>query len=246
MRRLLNELPNLVNQWQDTCDPVGELSRHLFRAADPADIEGLGGELGNYGQRVLEFSLASLPSVFVWLIFLVLVPILVFFMMKDKDELVMWAGNFLPRNRPLMRTIWEEMDMQLANYVRGKVVEIIIVGSVAYAIFIILDLNYALLLSVLVGLSVIVPFIGATAVTLPIAAVAYFQWGIGGDFYTVMIAYPCLAGAGRQCAGAVDFFRGGEPPPGGDYRRGAGVRGHLGHGRGVFRNSSGHVDQGHH
>jgi len=193
LRRLLNELPNLVNQWQDTLMTLSENYPGIFSEQQIQQIiEGLGGELGNYGQRVLEFSLASLPSVFVWLIFLVLVPILVFFMMKDKDELVMWAGNFLPRNRPLMRTIWEEMDMQLANYVRGKVVEIIIVGSVAYAIFIILDLNYALLLSVLVGLSVIVPFIGATAVTLPIAAVAYFQWGIGGDFYTVMIAYLVL------------------------------------------------------
>jgi putative permease len=113
-------------------------------------------------------------------------------MMKDKTELVRWVGNFLPRNRPLMSTIWHEMDDQIANYIRGKVVEIIIVGSVAYLIFVIFGINYALLLSVLVGLSVMVPYIGALSVTIPVAAVAYVQWGIGGEFYTLMLAYLIL------------------------------------------------------
>jgi putative permease len=112
--------------------------------------------------------------------------------MKDKLELMKWAGNFLPRNRPLMSRIWVEMDQQLSNYIRGKVVEIIIVGSASYLTFVILGINYALLLSVLVGLSVIVPYIGAAVVTIPIAAVAFVQWGIGGEFYAVLIVYGIL------------------------------------------------------
>jgi len=123
---------------------------------------------------------------------LVLVPILVFFMMKDKSELVNWAGNFLPRNRPLMIAIWQEMDEQIANYIRGKFLEIAIVGTVSYAVFVVLGLNYALLLSVITGLSVIVPYIGAAVVNIPIAAIAYVQWGFGGEFLTVIIAYNIL------------------------------------------------------
>ena len=61
------------------------------------------------------------------MIFLVLVPILVFFVMKDKEDLVLWAGNFLPRNRPLMIRIWKEMDEQISNYIRGKFIEVLIV-----------------------------------------------------------------------------------------------------------------------
>jgi putative permease len=112
--------------------------------------------------------------------------------MKDKSNLINWAGNFLPRNRPLMNRIWLEMDQQISNYIRGKVLEIFIVGSVSYLMFVILGINYALLLSVLVGLSVIVPYIGATVVTIPVAAVAYVQWGIGSEFYTVLVAYGVL------------------------------------------------------
>ena len=52
--------------------------------------------------------------------------------MKDKDDLVLWAGNFLPRNRPLMIRIWKEMDEQISNYIRGKFIEVLIVGGAAY------------------------------------------------------------------------------------------------------------------
>ncbi|MCI5107615.1 MAG: AI-2E family transporter [Pseudomonadales bacterium] len=193
LRRLVDEIPSLVNQWQTSLMRLPENYPSLFTEEQVRQfIAGIGGELGSYGQAILQYSLASLPSIFSWIIFIVLVPILVFFVMKDREQLVNWVANFLPRNRPLMSRIWQEMDQQISNYVRGKVVEIIIVGGVAYVMFLVLGINYALLLSVLVGLSVIVPYIGATVVTAPIAAVAYVQWGIGGEFYTTLIAYMIL------------------------------------------------------
>ncbi len=193
LRRLISELPNLISQWQASLLQLPENYPSLFSEQQIRDfIVGVRGELGGYGQSVLEYSLASIPSIIAFFVFVILVPILVFFVMKDKDELVIWAGNFLPRNRPLMRRIWLEMDQQISNYVRGKVLEIFLVGSVSFIAFEILGLNYALLLSVLVGLSVVVPYIGAAMVAIPIAAVAYVQWGIGADFYTVMIVYGVL------------------------------------------------------
>ena len=193
LRRMMDELPNLLSQGQALLLNLPENYPSLFSEEQiNSFMDGLGGEVGSFGQAVLEYSLASLPSVVAWVIFLVLVPILVFFMMKDKHQLLDWVGNLLPRNRPLMSTIWREMDQQIANYVRGKFVEIIIVGSVAYLVFVVLGLNYALLLSVITGLSVMVPYIGAAAVNIPVAAIAYVQWGLGGEFWTVIVAYNIL------------------------------------------------------
>ena len=193
LRRMMDELPNLLSQGQALLLNLPENYPSLFSEEQiNSFMDGLGGEVGSFGQAILEYSLASLPSVVAWVIFLVLVPILVFFMMKDKHQLLDWVGNLLPRNRPLMSTIWREMDQQIANYVRGKFVEIIIVGSVAYLVFIVLGLNYALLLSVITGLSVMVPYIGAAAVNIPVAAIAYVQWGLGGEFWTVIVAYNIL------------------------------------------------------
>ena len=193
LRRMMDELPNLLSQGQELLLNLPEIYPSLFSEEQVSEfMDGFGGEIGGFGQAVLEYSLASLPSVVAWVVFLVLVPILVFFMLKDKHELLDWVSNLLPRDRPLMSAIWREMDQQIANYVRGKFVEIIIVGSTAYLVFVILGLNYALLLSVITGLSVIVPYIGAAVVNIPIIAIAYVQWGIGAEFWTVIIAYNIL------------------------------------------------------
>ena len=193
LRRIIDELPNLLNQGQDLLLNLPQSYPNLFSEDQVKQfMDGLGGEIGSFGQTILEYSLASLPNVFSLIIFLVLVPILVFFMMKDKSELLNWVANFLHRNRPLMSAIWKEMDGQIANYIRGKFLEILIVGGVAYFVFSILGLNYALLLSVITGLSVIVPYIGAAVVNVPIAIIAYVQWGMGGEFWTILIAYNIL------------------------------------------------------
>jgi putative permease len=122
----------------------------------------------------------------------VLVPVLVFFFMKDKDLMIHWFVSFLPKERSLVSGVWAEAEMQIANYVRGKVMEIFIVGAVTYVTFIFIGLEYSALLATLVGLSVLIPYIGAAVATLPIALVAFFQYGWGWDFGQVMIAYAVI------------------------------------------------------
>jgi putative permease len=88
--------------------------------------------------------------------------------------------------------VWADVEAQIANYVRGKAGEILIVGAVSYITFISLGLDYSALLATMVGVSVLIPYIGAAVVTIPIAFVAYFQWGWGWDFGQVMIAYAII------------------------------------------------------
>ena len=81
------------------------------------------------------------------------------------------------------------MTEQIGNYVRGKAVEILIVGIASYVLFAWLGLNYAALLGLLVGVSVLVPFVGAAVVTLPVVAVALLQFGWSANFFWIVIAY---------------------------------------------------------
>jgi len=149
-------------------------------------------ELTAFAQTVVTYSLSTLPSLVAVLVYMVLVPILVFFLLKDRELIMRWTGSFLPNRRPLLRRIWDEMDDQVANYARGKVLEILIVGLVTYGVFWFLGLNYAPLLAILVGLSVIVPYIGAAVVTIPVAIIGLFQWGLAPQFYWLMIAYGVI------------------------------------------------------
>ncbi|HAR08002.1 MAG TPA: AI-2E family transporter, partial [Cobetia sp.] len=74
------------------------------------------------------------------------------------------------RKRLLMSRVWNEMDDQIANFVRGKVIEIVIVGGVSYVTFVAFGLPYSALLAIVVGFSVLIPYIGAAGATLPVAA----------------------------------------------------------------------------
>ena len=148
--------------------------------------------LKSVGESVVTFSLANIPNLMGILIFLVLVPLLVFFFLKDKDRLISSAVSLLPTDRPFIARVMSEMDEQISNYVRGKAMEIIITGGVTYITFVILGVNYAALLGLLVGLSVVVPYIGATVVTVPVAVAAYFQFGWGSEFMWVMVAYGVI------------------------------------------------------
>ncbi|MFT5482460.1 MAG: putative permease, partial [Halieaceae bacterium] len=52
-----------------------------------------------------------------------------------------------------------------------------------------MGLNYAALLALLVGVSVVIPYIGATVVTIPVALIALVQWGISPEFLTLLFVY---------------------------------------------------------
>ena len=116
-------------------------------------------------------------------------PLLVFFFLKDKQLILAWLSRYLPRQRGLTNRVWADVEVQIANYVRGKFIEVVIVWSVTYVTFAVMGLRYAMTLSLAVGLSVIIPYVGAVVVTLPIVLVAFFQWGFTPDFYYVVVAY---------------------------------------------------------
>ncbi len=146
-------------------------------------------EMAAMGQLLVTKGLSSIPSMLALLVYLILIPLMVFFFLKDRDQLIGWFAGFLPAKRPLLDRIWGELNLQFANYARGKGIEILIIGGASYVIFAVFSLNYAALLGLLVGLSVIVPYIGATLVTVPVVVVAYAQFGVTPDFYWVVGAY---------------------------------------------------------
>ena len=119
---------------------------------------------------------------------------MVFFFLKDKDRIVTWITNFLPDDRRLLTQVWHDVDLQIGNYVRGKFIEIMIVWVVTYITFEFMQLQFSMLLAVTVGLSVLIPYIGAVVATIPVAIIAFFQWGFGSEFAYLLIAYTIIQG----------------------------------------------------
>ncbi len=148
--------------------------------------------MNDMAQAILSYSLTSITMLITFLVYLILVPVMVFFFLKDKNLILDWGKSFLPREHTIAQRVWVEMNNQMGNYVRGKVYEIIIIGAATYVAFVLMGLNYASLLAALVGLSVVVPYIGAAVVTVPVILVAYFQFGWTSEFFWLTTVYFIL------------------------------------------------------
>ena len=193
LTQLVQQLPDYIAQGQTLLKQLPENYPQLVSEEQVSGIiRQVGQEIAGIGQQALSWSLASLGSVVTLVVYLVLLPVLVFFFLKDKELMVNWAAGYLPKERTLATKVWVEAEAQIANYVRGKVAEIFIVGSVSYITFTILGLQYSALLATLVGFSVLIPYIGAAMVTIPIALIAFFQFGWSLGFGNVMIAYAVI------------------------------------------------------
>ncbi len=193
VKDLIQELPNMIAKGQQILLQLPERYPDFASASQVEEfMSSMRSTVGALGQNVLSISLASISGLFTLLVYLILVPVLIFFFLKDKQLILNWLSSYLPRERDLAIRVWDEMNLQIGNYVRGKFTEILIVGVVSYIVFMIMGLNFAMLLVALVGLSVIVPYIGAIAVTFPIAIIAFFQWGWGSEFGYLMVAYAVI------------------------------------------------------
>ena len=187
---LMDELPLMLSQAQNLLLTLPKEYPNFFTEAQIRDLmDAIRDEVAGFGKSIISWSLSSVVGAIAILVYLVLVPLLVFFFMKDKEVILGWLGHYMPGDRGLASVVWEDVDRQIGNYVRGKFIEIIILWAVCLVTFTWFGLNFAMLLAVLVGLSVIIPYIGAAVVTIPVAVVAFFQWGFTGDFYWVMGAY---------------------------------------------------------
>ncbi|WP_024872881.1 AI-2E family transporter [Tolumonas lignilytica] len=190
---LVKDVPNMLSHAADYLKKLPQMYPGLVDASLVDSISGLIQDRLLTGSGILvSFSFASLMNLAVVLVYMVLVPLLIFFMLKDKDSLLVMTKRFLPYNRQLVNQVWKEMNTQIANYIRGKVIHILIVSAVNFIVFAVMGINFALLLGISVGISVLIPYIGAVAVTIPVTVVALFQWGISPDFAYLMLAYAIV------------------------------------------------------
>jgi len=161
LTQIVREVPGMIAKGQEQLLRLPELYPDVFTVEQINEmISNFGNEVGNFGQTILSFSLARLGTIIVITVYVVLVPFMVFFALKDKDKLMAWASYFVPKRSQLSLRVWREVDQKMANYIRG--------------------------------MSVIIPYVGALAVTVPIALIAYFQWGFTAKLGYLLLVYQIV------------------------------------------------------
>jgi putative permease len=139
---LIQQLPSMILAGQEALMRLPERFPEVISPQQAEEIlDAVRREIGSYGQDVLSLSVSSVVGVLTILVYLVLMPMLVFFFLKDKDIILGWVGSFMPGARGLANQVWIEVDRQIGNYVRGKFWEIIIVWAASLLAFCFLGLQ---------------------------------------------------------------------------------------------------------
>jgi putative permease len=190
---LFQKLPGMLSKGQALLMQLPERYPDFVSDQQIQDIlTRVRNEATNLGQQIVSISFSSVVSVITFFVYLILTPLMLFFFLKDKSKILHWLTRFMPEDRELVQDVWVELNSKIASYVRGKFMEVAIIWVASFIGFAFMGLNYAMLLSLLVGLSVIIPYVGATVVTFPVLLIAFFQFGTDPMFGYVMLVYAII------------------------------------------------------
>jgi putative permease len=193
LQSLILEIPKWVNAFMLFVQEIPSKYPEMISSEQITSFaQSLSGQITSISQDFLKVSITGIQNTLTIAINLALLPVLVYFLLFDRQSIIDSFLSILPKKRAILNKVWIEMDEQLSNYARGKAIEILIVGMAAALIFMFFGLQYVALLSVLVGFSVLIPYIGAFLVTIPVAAVGLLQFGLTFDFWLLMSLYLIL------------------------------------------------------
>lgn len=186
INNLLQNLPTIVSSFQQT---LIEMNNYFSEE----DIDQIFANLSNQISVLLSSALGQLAGtvslMFNAILYAIMIPLMVFFFLKDKSILLPFASIILPKENGFMQSVFTEMNDQLFNYVTGKFIEMLVVATASYILFAFLGLPYAVLIAILVGLSVIIPIFGAILVTIPVVLIGLYEWGLTENFYWLLGFY---------------------------------------------------------
>jgi putative permease len=190
---LIKQLPGMVEQGKQILMALPEKYPTLFTPFQIEDSMRLfGAQINQFQQRLLSWTVSLGTGMLQAMVYVVLTPMLVFFMLKDKASILAWLKRYTPNNHGLTMQVWIDVDKQVANFIRGKIWEILIVWVISWAVFAYIGLNYAGLLGALSGISALVPYLGAVLATVPVVLVALFQFGLGNEMIYAVSAYTII------------------------------------------------------
>ncbi|SUH35846.1 permease PerM [Salmonella enterica subsp. enterica] len=113
---LIRDMPGMLNKLSDFAATLPRRYPALMDAGIiDAMAENMRTRMLNMGDSVVKYSLASLVGLLTLAVYLVLVPLMVFFLVKDKEQMLNAVRRVLPRNRGLAGQVWNEMNQQITK-----------------------------------------------------------------------------------------------------------------------------------
>ncbi len=182
LERFVDNLPAMVSTVADWIKYVQEnrstfpdfVQEALLNAS--ADVESrIESNVGNIANGIL--GVFGLIGGFINTIFyLVLVPFILFYMLKDSHRFAPSVAVLFPQSKKEhVKNILKEMDKTISTYIQGQMLVSVIVGALLFIGYLIIGLNYSLVLAMFGMFTNVIPFLGPYIAVIPAFLVALFQ-----------------------------------------------------------------------
>ncbi len=180
---------------------LAEHAPSVFEPDSPARraLDAAGAAVQARGAELIRTLFTSAMTVIDALVFVLVVPVVAFYMLLDWDRMVATLDRLLPRDHaPTIRRLAAEIDDVLAGFVRGQLSVCLILGAFYALALILLGLDYGLVVGSVAGLLTFIPYVGATIGGVLSVGLALFQfWGepwLIGAVAAVFVAGQFLEG----------------------------------------------------
>ena len=197
--------------WQSLGDKMQQLIKYSRRLPEPI-VAALSSTIPEAQTTVIDAVkdfFAAVLAYLVYLPWLILIPILAFFLLKDAESFRRSALLMLPRGRWRWRgdEFFQDINSTLAAYIRAQLTACLFIGIVCSLGFTLLGLPGSLVMGVIAGAFEFVPLVGPLAIALMAAILAVLHAGFFNAFLVLLflgvlrivqdyVIYPRLIGQG--------------------------------------------------
>ncbi|RWZ58055.1 AI-2E family transporter [Halobacillus fulvus] len=118
----------------------------------------------------------------------IIVPIILFFLLKDGDRMIPFLTQWIPEpKKQEVKRLLCNMDDTLSSYIIGQFIVATVDGVLMYIGYLIIGLDYALVLGLFVVVTAIIPFFGPIIGVIPAFVVALMQSPTLGVYVIILL-----------------------------------------------------------
>lgn len=173
----VKEAPSFIESFKVQ---IEKLQHNRFVAMFSLEQTDLSTKLSEYLDRAIttasDYVSNIIAAVTSFFIVVATAPIILYYMLKEGETIPKSLLHLIPRRYSKDgQEVLEEIDAALSGFIIGRVIITFLLGVMMYAGFILIDLPYALLVTVIATVLNIIPYIGPILGAIPCIIVAFID-----------------------------------------------------------------------
>lgn len=175
VKDLIDNIPHYINIYRELVSDFYKQTQMMpegFRARAEAWLT----QIEAFAAEGLAGTISNLPSLVDYFLMAIIVPFIVFYLLKDYNLIEKTAWYLTPRKwRVSGRQLLKNINISLGNYIRGQLLVCLAVAIIASVGLLLIGMPYAVILGIFIGLMNIIPYFGPVFGAFPIAIIGFTE-----------------------------------------------------------------------